>query len=109
MKKATILGLALMLATTGLVSAQDEQILFVSGNAWEDGGFGGSYGDENSVQLNGYLSGPLVDRFDIVARVPRVESTDMAGPPGGMNSHLLSAVAGAASTSARPEARIDVR
>lgn len=39
MKKATILLIALTFAVTSGAFAQDEQILHLSGQAWEDGGF----------------------------------------------------------------------
>jgi hypothetical protein len=62
MKKATTLALALLLATAGLVLAQEEQILFVSGNAWEDGGFPGSILGDNlsSVGILNDIAHPLV-------------------------------------------------
>lgn len=41
------------------------------------------------------LSGPLVDRFDISVRVPRVESTEMAGPPGESTAEVAARVAAA--------------
>ena len=41
------------------------------------------------------LSGPLVDRFDIAVRVPRVESTEMAGPPGESTAEVAARVAAA--------------
>lgn len=41
------------------------------------------------------LSGPLVDRFDIVVRVPRVESADMAGAPGEATAEVAPRVAAA--------------
>ncbi len=41
------------------------------------------------------LSGPLLDRFDIVVRVPRVESTEMAGEPGEPSAAVAPRVAAA--------------
>jgi len=41
------------------------------------------------------LSGPLVDRFDIAVRVPRVESDEMAGPPGEPSGQVAARVAAA--------------
>ncbi len=39
------------------------------------------------------LSGPLLDRFDIVVRVPRVESAEMAGKPGEQSAAVALRVA----------------
>jgi len=39
MKKATILAVLLSVAVAGSAFGQDQQILHLSGNAWEDGGF----------------------------------------------------------------------
>lgn len=41
------------------------------------------------------LSGPLLDRFDIVVRVPRVESSEMAGKPGESSAIVAPRVAAA--------------
>jgi magnesium chelatase family protein len=41
------------------------------------------------------LSGPLVDRFDIAVRVPRVESREMAGQPGEASEDVAQRVASA--------------
>lgn len=41
------------------------------------------------------LSGPLIDRFDIVVRVPRVESGEMAGPPGEPTAEVAARVVAA--------------
>jgi hypothetical protein len=62
MRKATTLALAFLAATAGLVFAQDQQILFVSGNAWEDGAFPESIaGDElASVGILNDIDHPLV-------------------------------------------------
>jgi hypothetical protein len=49
MKKATVLALGILVGAAGFASA-DNQILHVSGNSWEDGGFPpSSVGDEYSV------------------------------------------------------------
>jgi magnesium chelatase family protein len=41
------------------------------------------------------LSGPLIDRFDIVVRVPRVESEEMSGPAGERTADVAARVAAA--------------
>jgi magnesium chelatase family protein len=41
------------------------------------------------------LSGPLLDRFDLTVRVPRVESGEMAGPPGEPSADVAVRVAAA--------------
>jgi len=41
------------------------------------------------------LSGPLVDRFDILVRVPRVESVEMAGEPGEPSADVAARVTAA--------------
>jgi magnesium chelatase family protein len=41
------------------------------------------------------LSGPLLDRFDIMVRVPRVEAAEMAGSPGESSAEVAQRVAAA--------------
>jgi hypothetical protein len=66
MKKVTILSLALLFAVAGSAFAQEEQILHLSGNAWEDDGPGGTFppsnpGDGfNAVGLLNDIEEPLV-------------------------------------------------
>ena len=47
------------------------------------------------------LSGPLLDRFDLSVRVPRVESGEMAGPPGEPSADVAVRVAAAREIQAR--------
>jgi hypothetical protein len=62
MKKVTILVFALLLAVAGSAIAQDEQILHLSGEAWEDGAFPPSVsGDEfQAVGILNDIEQPLV-------------------------------------------------
>lgn len=47
MKKVTTLALSLVFALAASASAQNEQILYLSGHAWEDDGPGGSFPPSN--------------------------------------------------------------
>lgn len=96
MKKATILVFALVIAISGSAFAQTQQILHISGHAWEDGGFPPSdVGDKLNVSfiLND-IDAPLIWNTSLYAYTGLIADLTSVGEAVFNGTHIASYAGG---------------